>query len=67
MICEKKKCTGCSACLNICPKNAISMYEDEYGCIYPQIDTKKCINCGLCKKVCPQLNKNTLYYAFIES
>lgn len=62
MICEKKKCTGCSACLNICPKNAISMYEDEYGCIYPQIDTKKCINCGLCKKVCPQLNKNTLYY-----
>ncbi|MBO4601334.1 MAG: Coenzyme F420 hydrogenase/dehydrogenase, beta subunit C-terminal domain [Bacilli bacterium] len=55
-ICEKKKCTGCFACFNICPKNAIKMIEDDFGRIYPIIDEDKCINCGLCKKTCPQLN-----------
>ena len=56
MICPKEKCTGCFACHNICPKNAINMVEDEFGYIYPIIDDKKCINCNLCKKVCPSLN-----------
>lgn len=55
MICEKNKCTGCFACYNICPKNAITMKEDEFGYIYPNIDKEKCINCNLCKKVCPSL------------
>ncbi len=57
MLCEKKSCTGCSACYNICKKNAITISEDEYGNIYPQIDESKCINCGMCSKVCPVLNK----------
>lgn len=57
MICEKKKCTGCFACYNICPKGAIEMKEDEFGFIYPKINKEKCINCGLCKKVCPSINK----------
>ena len=35
MICDKEKCTGCFACYNICPKNAIKMEEDEHGFIYP--------------------------------
>lgn len=56
-ICNKKDCTGCFACYNACPKNAIEMKEDEYGYVYPCIDKDKCINCGLCKKVCPQLNE----------
>lgn len=60
MICEKKKCTGCSACLNICPKNAIKMIPDDYGNIYPTIDKAKCINCNLCKTVCPQINNINL-------
>lgn len=58
MICEEKKCTGCYACYNICPRNAINMTEDIYGNIFPKIDEKKCIKCNLCKKVCPQLKKN---------
>ena len=49
---NKSKCAGCSACMNICPKGAISMEQDEYGFIYPKIDEKKCIKCGTCKKVC---------------
>lgn len=55
MICQKNKCTGCFACYNACPKNAIKLIENDFGFIYPTIDRKKCINCNLCKKVCPQL------------
>ena len=57
MICEKEICTGCFACFNICPKNAIEMYKDEYGNVFPRIIKEKCIKCGLCKKTCPQLKK----------
>lgn len=52
----KEKCSGCSACMNICPKHAISMVEDEYGFLYPSVNRAKCINCGLCKKVCTYQN-----------
>ena len=53
---EKSRCTGCTACMNICPKGAITMAEDIDGFKYPVIDQDKCINCGLCVKTCPVLN-----------
>ena len=53
---EKNKCTGCTACQNICPKKAITMKEDKDGFKYPVIDKEKCINCGLCIKTCPVIN-----------
>ncbi len=53
---DKSKCTGCIACMNICPKNAITMQEDDKGFKYPVIEKDKCINCGLCEKTCPVLN-----------
>lgn len=56
-----KKCTGCGACFNACPKHAISMRENKDGFAYPSIDMKSCINCGLCEKVCPALNKPFFY------
>lgn len=37
---DKKNCCACGACMNICPKNAIKMQEDEYGFLYPRIDEK---------------------------
>ena len=49
---EKKDCCACGACMNICPKEAITMHEDEYGFIYPIIDQEKCVKCGMCKRVC---------------
>ena len=55
-IIDEKRCTGCSACKNICPKDAISMIEKYDGFCVPQIDENKCINCGMCRKVCPVLN-----------
>ncbi len=65
-------CTGCCACLNACPKSAISMREDTEGFLQPNINHNKCIECGLCQRVCPVLNptqnKNLdqKVYAFIN-
>ena len=53
---DKKKCCGCSACAERCPKQCISMKFDAEGCEYPVIDKDQCINCGLCNKACPVLN-----------
>jgi len=55
-----QKCTGCAACYNVCPKNAITMQYDKDKFKYPVIDSTKCINCHLCKKVCP-IDKNDLF------
>lgn len=46
------KCSGCTACFAICPKDAITMQADLEGFKYPVIDKSKCIDCGLCCKVC---------------
>lgn len=50
------KCSGCTACFAICPKDAITMQADSEGFKYPVIDKNKCIDCGLCCKVCPLEN-----------
>lgn len=55
-ITNKRDCCGCWACVQRCPKQCISMREDEEGFLYPKIDISLCINCGLCEKVCPVLN-----------
>lgn len=53
-----KDCCGCFACLNACPKGAISMIEDKAGFIYPKVNTELCVNCGMCKKICVFTQKN---------
>lgn len=54
-ITDKHKCCGCTACVNVCPKNCISMSADREGFLYPLVDFVKCIDCGLCEQVCPVL------------
>lgn len=49
---DKSQCTGCGACKNICPLNAIEMIRDEEGFIYPSA-SDVCTHCGLCERVCP--------------
>ncbi|MEE1101381.1 MAG: Coenzyme F420 hydrogenase/dehydrogenase, beta subunit C-terminal domain [Agathobacter sp.] len=52
-LCEQEKCVGCFACMNICPKGAISIGYNDLDKTIPVIDDSKCINCGLCQSVCP--------------
>jgi len=54
---KTKDCSGCRACENICPRNAIKIICDEKGFKYPNINEKDCINCNSCKKVCPMLSE----------
>ena len=53
-ICSPEFCTGCAACFNICPRNAVAMLPDERGFLHPEIDQSLCVNCGKCENVCPQ-------------
>ncbi len=53
-ICNPEYCTGCSACVNICTTEAISMRADEKGFLRPVVSLEKCIDCGLCSMICPQ-------------
>lgn len=53
---DKDKCTGCEACTNACPVDAISMTYNYEGFLYPTICEDKCIGCGKCAAVCPELN-----------
>lgn len=55
LICSHEICTGCQACRLACPKQCISMQEDERGNIYPIIDQSLCIDCKKCQKVCPEI------------
>ena len=55
-ISNKSKCCGCTACVSICPKQCITMREDEEGFLYPMVDSSLCIDCNLCKKICPELH-----------
>lgn len=50
------KCTGCGACYNKCPKQAIRMLPDQEGFVFPQVINDKCVNCGLCVTSCPVIH-----------
>lgn len=49
-------CVGCTGCMNICPKVAISMQYNQNGFKYPVIDEDKCVKCGICVKHCQMYN-----------
>ncbi len=53
---KKEDCCVCGACVNICPKNAITMKKDKYGFLFPSVDSEKCIDCQMCRKVCAYQN-----------
>ncbi|MBM4147946.1 MAG: 4Fe-4S dicluster domain-containing protein [Lentisphaerae bacterium] len=44
---DKGKCTGCGACVEACPVEAITMDEKAI------VDADKCVDCGACVDACP--------------
>lgn len=52
-VCKMNQCSGCMACVDICPKQAISVLDDmEY--MNAVIDTNLCVKCNACHNVCQQ-------------
>ena len=50
-VCELNQCAGCMACIDICPKEAITI-DDNLAAYNAVIDENKCIGCNACYKVC---------------
>jgi coenzyme F420 hydrogenase subunit beta len=44
-------CSGCGACIGICPTNAL--HVDTLKSYKPEIDYSLCTQCGLCYQICP--------------
>lgn len=49
---DLEDCSGCGACVAICPRQAITMILKQ-DFFYPSIDEKKCIGCKSCINICP--------------
>lgn len=58
-VCDIDKCAGCMACIDICPKSAISIVDSlkSYNAV---IDTDKCVGCNMCHKVCQNNHQGAL-------
>lgn len=48
-------CTGCGACVSVCPKNCLRLEQDSEGFYYPSLKDG-CIECKRCEKACHVLN-----------
>lgn len=48
-------CTGCGACVNVCPKNCLRLEPDIEGFYVPKYQ-EGCIECGLCDNTCHVIN-----------
>jgi Coenzyme F420-reducing hydrogenase, beta subunit len=51
-------CTGCFACQNVCPVDAV-VFENKNGFFKPFVDVTKCIGCGKCTSHCHLLSDQT--------
>ena len=49
---NKNQCSGCTACANSCPHQAIRMQPDRLGFCYPVVNETVCTDCGICEAVC---------------
>jgi ferredoxin len=50
---DDERCTGCGACVEVCPTGAIRLAEGETG-IHAEIDEKRCQECEACMEACPE-------------
>jgi uncharacterized protein (DUF362 family)/Pyruvate/2-oxoacid:ferredoxin oxidoreductase delta subunit len=50
---DKERCIGCSACIRICPAEALDLRSLKDGKYQVLIDDRACITCYCCHEVCP--------------
>jgi len=50
---DSERCTGCGACVEVCPTGAVRLVEGETG-RYAEIDQRECRSCEACVEVCPE-------------
>jgi uncharacterized protein (DUF362 family)/NAD-dependent dihydropyrimidine dehydrogenase PreA subunit len=49
---KQGRCTSCGRCNDVCPVEAITLYDrDQGGGI---VNREKCINCFCCQEICPE-------------
>lgn len=58
-----KSCTGCMACVDVCPKQCISPIRGDDGHSYVTIEHDSCIKCHKCEKICPVVS----HYDYAEN
>jgi NAD-dependent dihydropyrimidine dehydrogenase PreA subunit len=50
---DAARCTGCGACVDVCPTGAIRLVEGETG-RYAEVDQRACRGCEACVDACPE-------------
>lgn len=50
-VCQENRCTGCMACVDVCPTSAITIL-DELNTYNAVISEDLCIHCNACDRVC---------------
>jgi NAD-dependent dihydropyrimidine dehydrogenase PreA subunit len=50
---DDQRCTGCGACVTVCPTGAIRLAEDAAG-YHAEVDETKCQECEACLQACPE-------------
>ncbi len=45
---DKDTCVGCTACVGVCPVEALAMVDGK-----SEVDAGKCVDCGTCVSTCP--------------
>ena len=60
-VCDQDQCVGCMACVDLCPRQAISIIDSRYA-YNAVIDNTKCIHCNACFKYCQNNNRQELVY-----
>ena len=45
---DKEKCTGCGACIDVCPVEAVVLEDGKAN-----VDEDTCVECGRCADECP--------------